>query len=74
MLEYHLELKFVELEYQKSGRSLISSETVFFCYKFCKIVIFGHFHLKTCQTYLLCMFQVISFKLSSHLLFFLYIE
>ena len=48
VLEYHLELEFVELEYQKSGRSLISSETMLFCYKFCKMVVFGHFHrLKT---------------------------
>ena len=30
--------------FKKSGISLISSEIVLFCYKFLKIVVFGHFH------------------------------
>ena len=29
---------------RKSGRSPFSSETVFFCYKFYEMVVFGHFH------------------------------
>ena len=37
-------LEFVKLEYHKSGISLISSATMFFCYKFLKLVVFGHFH------------------------------
>ena len=37
-------LEFVKLEYHKSGISLISSKTVFFSYKFLKMVVFGHFH------------------------------
>ena len=47
-LEYHLELEFSELEYQKSGRLLMSSETMLNCYKFCKMMVFGHFLRKNC--------------------------
>ena len=43
-LEYHLELDFSELEYIKNDRFPFSSETMLFCYKFLKIVVFGHFH------------------------------
>ena len=42
------EVKFLKLEYHKSGISLISSETILFGYKFLKMVVFGHFHLKLC--------------------------
>ena len=44
-------LEFGKLEYHKSGISLISSETVLFCYKFLKMVVFGHFHREILVVY-----------------------
>ena len=37
-------LEFGKLKYHKSGIFLISSEIAFFCCKFLKMVVFGHFH------------------------------
>ena len=48
MLEYHRELEFVELEYEKSGRSPFSFETVLFPYKVYENVEFDNFHYFFC--------------------------
>ena len=52
-LNLHKELEFLELEFQKSDKSLNSSKTMVHCKIFWSIVVFGHFGL---YVYKICFF------------------